>query len=98
MEDIFGAIERGDYDSIIDDIERALHQRRKVVGSLMVAHAEIGGRMVIGSYVSPKYLSGAVVELIERGPLHCKVKLTETRRRFRQGTIITIPTELLREA
>lgn len=90
---ILSEILNGDHDAILDQITKAVQERREWRGRTLLYAAQKGDRVRISQNVRPKYLAGITGVITHIGPDKATIDVGHARGRF--GRIINIPPALI---
>lgn len=85
---------QGKHDGDLDLIETACRQRRKLIRSataaVTMAAVKVGDTVRIKE-ISPKYMVGMSAEVMRKRQTKLEIKLNESRRRYRAGQFVVVP-------
>lgn len=88
-------IMNGQLDDKLTAMLEAVKQRRKIVGTCEAFTLNPGDRVRFIGTINPTYLRGVEAIFIERRRTKISVRMEQTHGRYRAGTTIIVPPELI---
>jgi hypothetical protein len=94
---VISDIVSGEYDDSLNEIIRAVSDRRDIVGRIKTATISIGDKVKFNDHIRPKYLAGSIVDVkkVNKKTVVCDFSSDPVYGRFSNAKNVKVPTSTI---